>query len=144
MIAEVYLTYLNFRSIRDLPPNLDQSPPTAPLLRYASCCWGTHARRETTEGANTLALRLLDGFDKHVSSGILLTHNFDNWNRELCRSSSAGLTGVHGTAYLGIVEMAVALLEAKKWDIDATGVAGNTAISWAVRKGYGGQPSGPV
>jgi len=137
MIAEVCLTYLNFRSIRGLPPILDRSQLTTPLLKYASRYWGKHARRETTEGVNTLALRLLDGFDKHVSSGILLSHNFDNWDWELCRGISVGFAGLHGAAYLGVVEVAAALLEMKKWDLDATDVEGNTAISWAARKGHG-------
>jgi len=137
MIVEVCLTYLNFRSVRDLPPILDRSPSPTSLLEYASCYWGTHARREITESANALALRVLDGFDKHVSSWILLSHSLDNYDRKLCRSSSTGFTGLHGTAYLGIVETAVALLEMKKWDLNATDVAGNTAISWAARKGHG-------
>ena len=137
MIAEVCLTYLNFRSIRGLPPILDRSPLTTPLLEYASCYWGTHARREITENTNTLALRLLDGFDKHVSSGMLLSHSLDNWDWELCRSNSAGFTGLHGFAYFGIVETATTLLELKKWDLEATDVAGNTAVSWASRKGHG-------
>jgi len=67
-IAEVCLTYLNFQCIRDLSPTLGWSPPATPLLEYASNYWGTHAKRETTEVVNTLAV-LLSEFDKHVSSG---------------------------------------------------------------------------
>ena len=137
MIAEVCLTYLNFQSIRDLPPILGRFTLTPPLLEYASCYWGAHAKRELTESANTLALRLLDGFDEHVSSGMLLSHCHDNWDRELCWSNSVGFTGLHGIAYLGIVKTAVAVLELKKWDLGATDVVGNTAVAWAARKGHG-------
>jgi len=35
-IAEVCLTYLNFGSVRDLPPTLEPTPSTMPLLEYAS------------------------------------------------------------------------------------------------------------
>jgi len=67
-IAEVCLTYLNFRCVRALSPTLRSAPATSPLLEYASCCWAHHARRGMTENAKRLALRLLDGFEEHISS----------------------------------------------------------------------------
>ena len=137
MIAEVCLTYLNFQCIRDLSHALRWPAPATPFLEYASCYWGTHARRESTESVTTLALRLLGEFDKHVSSRVLLSLKRDNWDWLHDRSNSAGFTGLHGTAYLGMVDAAVGLLEIKEWDINATDVAGNTAISWAARKGHG-------
>ena len=48
-IAEVCLTYLNFRSVRCLSSTLNSAPVIAPLLEYASVYWGRHARREMTE-----------------------------------------------------------------------------------------------
>jgi len=134
-IAQVCLTYLNFQCVRDLS-NIPYRPlPLTPLLEYASCYWGIHARRGITKSVNTLVLRLLNGFDNHVSSGILLSHSRDNWDRSLSWSNSAGFTGLHGAAYLGMVET-IALLEMKKWDLGATDVTGNTAISWAARRGH--------
>jgi len=59
-IAEVCLTYLNSGSIRALSPTCPWDPSTRPLLEYASCYWRKHARRETTETVEELALRLLD------------------------------------------------------------------------------------
>ena len=135
MIAEVCLTYLNSQFVRDLPLTFDWEEPWTPLLEYASCHWGTHARKETTENVNTLALKLLDGFEKHVSSWILLCceeewvfHDADN---------PTGFTGLHGSAYLGMVEIAVRLLEMGKWDLNATDREGNTAILWAARNEHG-------
>jgi len=137
MIAEVCLTYLNFQCVRGLSPTLSRAPPETPLLGYASCHWGTHARRGITESVSTLALKLLDGYDKHVSSGILLSHSSYSWDIELPRKHPTGLTGLHCATYLGIVEVVVLALGSKKWDINAIDVAGNTEISWAVRKGHG-------
>ena len=137
MIAEVCLTYVNFECIRGLSPTLRQSPPETPLLNYASCYWGTHAKREITKNVNILALKLLDRFDKHVSSGMLLSRSSDNYDHDLRRSNPWGFTGLHCAAYLGIVEIAVGLLGVKKWDLDATDMAGNTAIMWAAKKGHG-------
>ena len=81
VIAEVCLTYLNFRHIiRGFSPALRSVPPTAPFVEYASCYWGTHARRGSTESVKTLALKLLDGYDKHISSKILLLHEVSIWD----------------------------------------------------------------
>jgi len=71
-IAEVCLTYLNFGSVKDLSPALDSAPPVMPLLECASVYWGNHARRGMSENGKTLALRLLDGFDEHISAQLLL------------------------------------------------------------------------
>jgi len=135
LIAEVCLTYLNSQSVRDLSPILRQFP-TTPLLEYASCYWGTHAGKGIPESVNTLALRLLDEFDKHVSSGILLSRSYDNWVGEVGVRGSTGFTGLHCTAYFGIMETTISLLKVKKCDLDATDVMGNTAVSWATRKGH--------
>jgi len=72
IIAKVCRAYLNFRHIRVLSPTLRSVPPTAPFVEYASCYWGIHSRRGNTESVKTLALKLLDGYHKHVSSKILL------------------------------------------------------------------------
>jgi len=132
MIAEVCLTYLNFQCIRDLPPTLGWPKSTKPLLEYASYFWGTHAKKETTEIVNTLALQLLVGFDKHVASGILSSRHADKWGW----SDPPGFTGLHCAAYFGVVEIAVGLLEVKEWDLNATDVAGNTAILLAAFGGH--------
>ena len=136
-IAEVCLTYLNFPYVRGFSPALRSIPPAAPFVEYASCYWGAHARRETTESVKTLALRLLDGYDKHISSRILLLHGvpfryqlFD-W-----KGRPRGFTGLHGAAYLGHAEITAALLRTNKWDAQATDLHGNRAIAWAVRRGH--------
>ena len=71
-ITEVCLTYLNSGSVRDLSPTLHSAPSTMPLLEYASIFWGRHARMGMTENAKTLALRLLDRYDEHLSAQLLL------------------------------------------------------------------------
>ena len=58
-IAKICLTYLNFRHVKAFSLTLSSAPPTAPFTEYASCYWGPHARRETTESVKTLALKLL-------------------------------------------------------------------------------------
>ena len=139
LIAEVCLTYLNFRHVMGFSPTLRSVPPTAPFTEYASCYWGTHYRRGSTGKVKTLALKLLDGYDKHISSKILLLRGTDIRDRPFDRQGTPrGFTGLHSAAYLGCVEIVVALLETNQWDVQATDFHGNTAIIWAARRGHEG------
>ena len=136
IIAEVCLTYLNFPHVRSFSPTLRSVPPTAPFVKYSSCYWGTHARSETTESVKTLALKLLDGYDKHISSKVLLLHCVRAEEQPFDRDCAPpGFTGLHGAAYFGCVELTVALLETNKGDLQTTDFHGNTAIAWASRRG---------
>ena len=137
IIAEVCLTYLNFRQVRGLSPTLHSVPPTVPFVEYASCHWGIHAKRETTEMVKTLALKLLDEFDRHISSKTLLLRGMGIGDRPSeMRDCPTGFTGLHGAAYFGCVDIIVALLEMSKWDVQATDFNGKTAIAWASRRGH--------
>ena len=138
-IAEVCLIYLNFECVRDLSPTLELAPPTIPLLEHASIYWGKHARVEMTENARTLALRLLDRFDEHISAQLLLLRYFKDGNWYPSGPPARGLTGftgLHGVAFLGMVEIVAAVLGMKEWDVNATDCTGNTALTWAAIKGY--------
>ena len=116
-ITEVCLTYLNFGFITHLPPTVNPEPATTHLLEYASVYWGKHIRRGMTENSKILALRLLDRFDEHVSTRLLLLHcnrdrgggpKFDEARRPM------GFTGLHGAALLGIAEIVSPELEMKE------------------------------
>ena len=140
-IAEVCLKYLTFGSVRDLSPTLDSAPSTMPLLEYASLYWANHTRRGMAENVKTLALRLLDKFGEHISAQLLLLH----YGKDSCSGpffdsagGPTGFTGLHGVAFLGIVEMVAPVLEMKEWDVNATDCTGSTALAWAARRGYEG------
>ena len=139
VIAEVCLTYLNFRRIKDFSPALRSIPSTASLVEYASCHWGSHATRETTESAKALALKLLDGYEKHISSKILLLRGVRFWSQPFDQEDiPRGFTGLHGAAYFGCEEITIALLETNKWDVQATDFNGSTALAWAAGRGHEG------
>jgi len=138
-IAEVCLTYLNFRSVRDLPPNLHWAPLDMPFLDYASCYWGEHARTGMTDNVKKLALRVLDVFDNHISAKLLLLHWYRTGGSDIyCDSAAwpAGFTGLHGVSFCGISEITTAVLEMKEWDVNATDCTGGTVVTWAARGGY--------
>ena len=137
-IAEVCLTYLNFRQVRDLPPNLYSAPTTMPLLEYASYYWGDHTRRGMTENVKILALRLLDKFDEHISAQLLLLRYNQGRIPGPCFHKSGGptgFTGLHGVAFLGIANIVTAVLDMKEWDVNAADCVGSTALTWATRRG---------
>jgi len=136
IIAEVCLTYLNFPHVRSFSPALRSVPPTAPFVEYASCYWGVHARSGTTESVKALALKLLDGYDKHISSKVLLLHGVRAAEQPFGGDGApTGFTGLDCAAYFGCVELTVALLKTNKGDVLATDFHRNNAIVWASRRG---------
>jgi len=137
-ISEICLTYLNYRSICDLSPTLYSAPLSMPLLKYASCYWGEHARMGVTENGKMLALRLLDRFDKHISAQLLLLHcENEPWDLYFNEEKGpVGFTGLHGVSFLGIVEMVSSVLEMRDWDLNESDCMGCTALIWAAIKGY--------
>jgi len=107
IMAEICLTYLNFQSVCDLPTCLTTIPSTMLFLHYASCYWGSHARKEMRQNVKELALRLLQQDSNHIWVDILLreeTVGFRSYSS--CRFGRSpdlrGFTGLHGVAYMGI------------------------------------------
>ena len=139
MIAEVCLTYLNFRYIRDLPPDLDPLPPTTPFLKYSSHYWGVHAGRQPPTSVISLGLNLLDGFDAHISCGLLLGWEFHDSNGWGWKSSDGPLncTALHAGAFLGVPEIMDSLLKMDKWDLNAVDRNGRTALMCAAEVRHG-------
>jgi len=130
VMAEVCLTYLNFNCIRKLPPTLYPAREEYPFLKYASSYWGHYAKGSTTEGVKSLALQLLDKFDNHVSAMLLLRPHVDELRRTIAEHPK-GFTGLHCVAYLGVDEIAEALLDTRDWDVDKTDLVGRTPLIWA-------------
>ena len=132
MMAEICLTYLDSPSVRRPRPNLHKALEESPFLEYATRFWGTHAAREVTEQVKSRALRLLDGYENHVSFAIF-------WRERIRESYSEwdvhGISGLHCIAFWGIAEIAIAMLEKKKWDVNGRDSKGDTPLMWAVRYG---------
>jgi len=140
VMAEVCLTYLNFGLIRKLPLTLDDALRKYPFLRHASFYWGHYARNQTTEGVKSRALQLLDGFESHISAKLLLLPHFNQFGRELPWSlhSPEGFTGLHCVAFLGLNEIAHAVLNIRDWDVDKADSTCCTPLIWASVNGCEG------
>jgi len=138
-IAEVCLTYLNFRCIRDLSPTRDPASAATPLLEYASVYWGIHTRREMTANSKVLALELLNRFDEHISTELLLLH----YNRDRGKGAyfdgigwPTKFTGLHGVAFFGIAEIVPTVLEMLESNVNSYDCMGMTALMWAAARGH--------
>ena len=132
MMAEICLTYLNSQSVWALAPDPEKALEIAPFLEYATCFWGAHAARGVTELAESLALRLLDRYESHVSAAVL-------WRNKIYKEGEVryvrGISGLHCIAFWGIKEMAVAILGMKRWQVNGCDSRGETPLMWAVKYG---------
>jgi len=136
-MAEVCLTYLNFDSVNELSHSLDRAPAETRLLQYASSYWGMYARNGLTEGVKSLALQLLGKFGKHISAKLLLEGDLSHWWKRGWYSE--GFTGLHCAAYLGLDEIAIALLEEEEGCVaDMADGRGITPLAWAASYGHEG------
>jgi len=131
MIAEVCLTYLNFRYIKELSPSLPPPSPTTPFLEYASRYWGEHCRRETSPSVNQLALNLLDQFDSHIFRNLFLDEELKKFTFSNPDSYTRKFTALHAGALLGVLEIVVSLLKINKCEFNAPDDFGMTALLWA-------------
>jgi len=129
MMAEICLTYLNCLSIRALPPNLDNVLDAKPFLEYATCFRGDHAARGVTEPVKSLALRLFDGYESHVSAGVLWGKRIRGRGRV---EDTRRISGLHCIAFWGIEEIAIAMLEMKRWQVNWRDFRSRTPLMWAV------------
>jgi len=128
MMAEICLTYLNCRSIRALPSGLYNVVKTSPFLEYATCFWASHAARGVTEPVKSLALRLLDGYERHASATIFSRRKIrEGWREDIQR-----ISGLHCIVFWGIAEIARTMLERKGRQVNERDSKSRTPLMWAV------------
>jgi len=140
MMAEICLTYLNFQSVCGLPTTLHTIPSTMPFLYYASCSWGFHARKEITESVKRLASQVLERDANHISADILLHEESIDfmswWDRSLgSHPDLDGFTGLHCIAYMGVKDIAIALIDMGGRDLKGRDSNGATPLMWAAKYG---------
>jgi len=136
VMAETCLSYLNSQQVMTFSTSPPHDLQNTPFLEY-SVYWGTHAKRDLSDCAKQLALKLFDDYNNHVSAKILLeiqtssvyTHDFN------CASSFGGL---HCASFLGIVEIVARLVELEGCDVNQMDCRGYTPLMWAAWNGQEG------
>ena len=134
-MAEICLTYLNSGQVKAISADPAPDIRDAPFLEYCSVYWGVHAKRELSECAKSLALQLLQQYDGHISSKLLLGQARHLYVKDF--SISFRFNGLHCASFFGIVEVATALIEMRIYGIEEGDFGGYTPLTWASRNGHG-------
>ena len=71
-MTETCLSYLNSQQVKALSATPSPDLKNTPFLEYSSLYWGVHAKRELSDCAKQLALKLFDDCNNHISTKILL------------------------------------------------------------------------
>ena len=130
-IAEISLTYLNCGRAKAISTDI-LSIPNRPFLKYRPMYRGVHAKREPSDCARSLALKLLQEYDDHI------------WTVNLLEKESPGFSfatrvpfnGLHCASLFGIVDVVTAFIEMRCYDLNERDFGGRTPLLWATKKGH--------
>jgi len=137
-IAETCLSYLNSQQIKALStnPSLDLLQIT-PFLQYSSLYWGIHAKRELSDRAKLLALKLFDDFSGHISTKVFLEAK-GSYYHNLLSPKPYLFSGLHCASVFGIDEIVASFVDVEGCDINQDDSLGNTPLIWAAWNGNEG------
>ena len=134
-IAETCLSYLNSQQAKALSTTSSPDLQSTPFLEYSSLYWGTHSKRDLSDRAKQLALKLFNDYDNHISVKILL----EAWVRYCYGIDFEALSlfsGLHCASMFGIDKIVAGLVEVEGCDINQLDCAGNTPLVWAAWNGH--------
>jgi len=132
VIAGTCLTYLNSEQVKALPVKPQPDLSSMPFLKYCSRHWGTHAKRELSDHAKSLAMGLLEQYENHVAA-LSLFEQILNLDDSLEANTRAPFTGLHCASFFGIVDVMTGLLGMDGCGANRGDFAGITPLIWAVR-----------
>jgi len=137
ILAETCLAYLSSRQVNGLTPRSLPDHQYMPFLRYSSRYWGTHAGKELSGHARTLALKLLEHYEDHVSAGSLLRQEK---RRNFIKDISVPLrfSGLHVASFFGIVELVDVIIGDGGCGVNERDCTDSTPLVWAARNGHVG------
>ena len=136
-MAETCLSYLNSQQVRALSTIRSLSLRSTPFLKYSSVYWGAHAKRDLSNCAKLLALKLFDDYDNQIPAKILLEEQED-YSPTIDSAKLFLFGGLHYASFFGIIEIVVGLMEVGGYDINQEDCIGNTPLGWAACNGHEG------
>jgi len=131
-LGQACLTYLSYERVKGLPADNVSNFGGMPFLQYSSLHWGRHAKRQLSDHAKSLALKLLSRYDSHISS-VLLSNQIHN--PYLYPFTHRPFLGLHCASYFGIDEVVTTLIEMKDCDINRGDSRGFTPLMLAAQEG---------
>jgi len=137
IMAETCLSYLNSQQVQALSASPSPDLQSTPFLEYSSVYWGVHAKRDLSDCAKSLALKLFDNCNNYIPTKLLLgAQRRYPWAVYFDRLSL--FSGLHCASAFGIVEMVADLVGAEGCDINQGDYTGNTSLAWAAWNGHEG------
>jgi len=136
-IAETCLSYLNSQQVKALSPTSSPDLQNIPFLEYSSLYWGTHAKRDLSDRAKLLALKLFDNYNNHISGEILLKARA-RYPYSVNLEKLSLFSGLHCASMFGIDEIVASLIDVEGCNINQGDCAGNTPLVWAAWYGHEG------
>jgi len=133
-MAETCLSYLNSQQVKDLSTIPSPDLQSTPFLEYSSVYWGIHAKRDLSDCAKLLALKLFNSSNR-ISTKILLEAQKEN-SYALDFNKLHLFSGLHCASLFGIVEIVTSLIEVEECDISQKDCVDNTPLVWAARNGH--------
>ena len=135
-IAETCLSYLNSQQVKTLPTTSFLDLQSTPFLEYSSLYWGIHAKKDLSDCAKLLALKLFDDYSNHISAKILFLQQKRYFDVDF--DNIALFSGLHCVSIFGIDEIVASLVEVEGCDINQNDCAGTTPLVWATLNGHEG------
>jgi len=136
-MAETCLSYLNSQQIRALSTSTFPDLGSTPFLEYSSVYWGTHAKRDLSDCAKSLALKLFDNHNNSMPTRILLKSQ-GHWEYHTDSDKLCLFGGLHWASVFGIDDIVAVLVEVEGCDINQIDCIGNTPLVWAAKNGHEG------
>jgi len=125
ILAETCLTYLNSQQVtsHSLP-----DCRSMPFLKYSSGYWGTHANKDLSDHAKTLALQILSQYEDHISAVSLMEQVLQSGYMGGITNSPL-FSGLHCTSFFGIVELVTVLINGEGYKVDQQDCGGSTPLA---------------
>ena len=136
-IGETCLSYLNSHQVRALSTTPSPDLQSLLFLEYSSLYWGAHVKRDLSDRAKVLALKLFGNYNNHISTKILVTARRP-FSEEIDFHKLSRFSGLHCASIFGIDEIVASLLEVEGCDPNIEDCVGNTPLVWAALNGHEG------
>ena len=139
-MAETCLSYLNSSQVKALSPNFSPNDPhlqDTPFLEYSSVYWAVHAKRDLSDCAKQLALRLFNNYSNHISLKILFKKERVNYFK-FYSNKPLVFSGLHYESIFGIDEIVTCLVAVDGCNINPIDCTSSTPLMWAASNGHVG------
>ena len=141
-MAETCLNYLNSQQVKALSPTYysyfwNRDLQSTPFLEYSALYWGRHAKRQTSDRAKFLALKLFEDDNNGMLTRIIL-EEYGYYTFHVSFDTRPPFSGLHCACLFGIIEIVASLVEAEGCDVNREDCVGNTPLLWAAKNGHEG------